>query len=80
MYDASPISHVQDRFAPALLMLGAKDRRVPPSQGVRWAEYLRSRNHSIKVLMFPKDGHPLDSFEAQKRGFEACTDFFILFK
>ncbi|KAJ2985623.1 hypothetical protein HDV02_003360, partial [Globomyces sp. JEL0801] len=48
MYGASPASQIKDKVSPALLMLGKGDRRVPPSQGLRWAEYLKGAGHDIQ--------------------------------
>ena len=63
---------------PAFLMLGQGDRRVPPSQGLRWAEHLKGIGHKVDILMFPGVGHALDSFEAERYGFEAAAAFLAL--
>jgi acylaminoacyl-peptidase len=76
MFSASPIAYIKDKVAPALLLLGMKDRRVPPSQGLRWAEYLRSRKQQIQVMTFPEDAHPLDGFDAERVSFVASAVFF----
>lgn len=77
LYGMSPISRIKERVSPALLMLGEDDRRVPPSQGKRWAEKLIGNGHSVTTLMFPDTGHALDSVDAERYGFEACSAFFI---
>jgi acylaminoacyl-peptidase len=77
MLKVSPIYFIKEKVSPALLMLGEKDRRVPPSQGFRWAEYLASKNHTVQVMTFPKDGHALDSFDAERVGFKASVNFMI---
>ena len=41
MYNCSPIRHVQNVTAPVLMLLGAKDRRVPVSQGLEYFHTLR---------------------------------------
>lgn len=41
MYNCSPIRHVQNVSAPVLMLLGAKDRRVPVSQGLEFYHNLR---------------------------------------
>ena len=48
MYDASPISNADKIKAPILLLLGRDDHRVPPSQGLRWGQYLKGLGKSIR--------------------------------
>ena len=76
MYAISPVGQIKARISPALLMLGANDRRVPPSQGKRWAEYLQGQGHAIQTLLFPGTGHALDSFDAERYAFESAVAFF----
>jgi acylaminoacyl-peptidase len=73
----SPVYYVKDKVSPALLMIGECDRRVPPSQGYRWAEYLKAKKQTIRVLSFPQDGHALDSVDAERVSFEASAIFFM---
>ena len=68
MYDCSPVSHIKQQVSPALLMLGEGDRRVPCSQGLRWAEFLKGAGHDVDILMFPKVGHALDTFDSERYG------------
>ncbi|KAJ3312025.1 hypothetical protein HDV04_003412 [Boothiomyces sp. JEL0838] len=77
MYEASPVSHLKDKVSPVLLMLGDGDRRVPPSQGLRFVETLKGKGFDAHTLMFPKVGHALDTFDAQRYGFEASVAFFL---
>jgi acylaminoacyl-peptidase len=46
--------------APTLLALGAKDQRVPCSQGVEWHHALKARGVATRLLMYPDDSHPID--------------------
>ncbi|KAJ3270617.1 hypothetical protein HDV01_007551 [Terramyces sp. JEL0728] len=77
MFDASPVAHIRDKVSPILMMLGEGDRRVPPSQGLRFVETLKGKGFDAHTLMFPKVGHALDTFEAQRYGFEASVAFFL---
>lgn len=47
MWNVSPIAHVGKVTCPTLLGLGAKDRRVPSSQGKEW--YKALRNQGVKA-------------------------------
>jgi acylaminoacyl-peptidase len=41
-------------------MLGAKDRRVPPPDGLQYAAVLRKAGVDVRVIVFGEDGHALD--------------------
>ena len=60
MHRASPSAHVAQVKAPVLMLIGGKDRRVPPSQGLAYANELRRRDVSVKTNFYPEDGHALD--------------------
>lgn len=79
MYLASPVARLSPKSptSPVLLHLGAGDRRVPHSQGLRWAETLRSNGCNIDVVMFPGTGHALDSLDGERYGFESSCSFMI---
>ncbi len=42
------------------LMLGSKDRRVPPPDGLQYAAALRAAGAPVRILVFPEDSHALD--------------------
>ena len=44
MRKRSPVRYIDQVRAPTLLCLGAKDRRVPYSQGIEYYHLLRSRS------------------------------------
>ncbi|RHY86632.1 hypothetical protein DYB37_009611 [Aphanomyces astaci] len=50
--------------APVLLGLGAKDRRVPPTQGLQFFHSLQHHGRTVRVQWYPDDCHPLDSVKA----------------
>ncbi|MCD9644894.1 hypothetical protein HAX54_033418 [Datura stramonium] len=60
LYDKSPISHVSKVKAPTLMLLGAKDLRVPVTDGLQYARALKEKGVEVKVMMFPDDIHELD--------------------
>ncbi|CAM9493498.1 unnamed protein product, partial [Hapterophycus canaliculatus] len=60
MWKASPVAHIDRVVAPTLVALGAKDRRVPQSQGLEWFHSLKSRGVETKLLVYPEDVHAID--------------------
>ena len=46
---------------PVLLQIGAKDLRVPPSQGLRYYQFLKSRGVTTELFLYPEDCHSLAS-------------------
>ena len=61
MFEKSPIRYIDQVKCPVLMLIGAKDLRVPPSQGVRYVKYLNSRGVTCSLKMYPEDCHPLGS-------------------
>ena len=60
MWKASPVAHIDGVVAPTLVALGAKDRRVPQSQGLEWFHVLKSKGVETKLLIYPEDVHAID--------------------
>lgn len=60
MWEMSPVKHVKGVKAPTLVALGAKDRRVPQSQGLEWYRALRSQGVEARLLIYPDDVHAID--------------------
>ena len=59
LYNASPIAHVSTIEAPIYLMIGAKDKRVPPSQGQSLYNELNCMgNKNVRMNVYD-DCHPL---------------------
>lgn len=57
MHVASPIAHVDKVVAPTLIILGLKDKRVPPLQSFEYYRELKARGIPTKVLTYPNDNH-----------------------
>ena len=58
----SPVAHVgavAERKRPVLMLIGAADRRVPPTNGLRYAAALRAAGGTCHVRVFPEDAHGL---------------------
>ena len=75
MYEKSPASVASFVKSPVLIMLGQGDRRVPPSEGLRWGQYLASRGVDCTIMSYESVGHTLDSISAEKNGLESYTRF-----
>ena len=56
----SPVAHVKNVKTPTLLMLGLKDRRVPPSGGLEYYQALKALGVETRLLCYPEDVHALD--------------------
>lgn len=69
MLHKSPISHAAQIKAPVLLMLGGRDRRVSPHQGLELYKVLKSRGSPVRLLWFPEDGHSLSRVDTQEECF-----------
>ncbi|XP_070695412.1 acylamino-acid-releasing enzyme [Pempheris klunzingeri] len=65
MLEKSPITHAAQIRAPVLLMLGGRDRRVSPHQGLELYKVLKSRDLPVRLLWFPEDGHSLSRVDTQ---------------
>ncbi|KAG6879317.1 hypothetical protein C0992_003644 [Termitomyces sp. T32_za158] len=79
VYRASPIAHVDNVRASVLLLIGAADLRVAPTQGIEYYHALRQRAQEgtrIEMLVFDGESHPLEGVEASRIGWQAARDFF----
>ncbi|XP_072328260.1 acylamino-acid-releasing enzyme-like isoform X2 [Scyliorhinus torazame] len=55
----SPITSVSQVKTSVLIMLGEKDKRVPPTQGLELYRALRARHVPVRLLWYPDDYHSL---------------------
>ena len=79
LFRASPISRVADVCAPTLVLIGAKDLRVPPSQGIIWHNTLRARGITTSVRWYPGECHPLMGVECEADTFISVLLWFKQF-
>ena len=63
-YESSPISRVDRVKCPTLMILGKKDLRVPPNQGIEWIRALERNKIETLTIEYPEDDHSL-----RNRGF-----------
>uniref|UniRef100_A0ACD5W0I6 Uncharacterized protein n=1 Tax=Avena sativa TaxID=4498 RepID=A0ACD5W0I6_AVESA len=68
-YQKSPISHISKVKTPTLFLLGAKDLRVPVSNGLQYARTLKERRVETKTIVFPEDMHGLDKPQSDYESF-----------
>ncbi|XP_067096373.1 S9 family peptidase [Osmerus mordax] len=59
MLEKSPIRHAAQISTPVLLLLGGRDRRVSPHQGLELYRHLKSRGSPVRLLWFAEEGHSL---------------------
>ncbi|KAM3411540.1 hypothetical protein ACQJBY_003295 [Aegilops geniculata] len=76
-YQKSPISHISKVKTPTLFLLGAKDLRVPVSNGLQYARALKERGVDTKIIVFPEDIHGLDKPQSD---FESFLNIGVWFK
>jgi acylaminoacyl-peptidase len=79
MRAVSPIAHIAAVRTPVLMLLGAKDRRVPPSNGMSYAHALRERGVPVRVLLFPDDEHGLAKPRTEMESFMNVLDWLRLY-
>lgn len=73
----SPSTYVSSVRTPTLIILGEKDARVPPSQGMAWYYWLKSLpGVAVEMLVFSDADHSLDTPIAEKNGMVSILDFF----
>ncbi|MFT7800904.1 acylamino-acid-releasing enzyme-like [Arapaima gigas] len=77
MLHSSPIMHASQIRSPVLLMLGGKDKRVSPHQGLELYRILKSRGSPVRLLWFPEDGHSLSRVDTQADCFLNTTLWFL---
>ena len=76
MHKVSPIYHIEKVRTPTLLLLGGKDKRVPPSQGLEYYHLLRARGVKTKLLFFPEDTHAIDKPLSEAEQWIAIANWF----
>jgi acylaminoacyl-peptidase len=74
----SPIAHVKKVTAGVLLLVGASDKRVAPTQGINYYHALKAAGRAeTEMLLFPGQGHGLEGVEETRVRYEATRDWFV---
>ncbi|XP_031097602.1 acylamino-acid-releasing enzyme-like [Ipomoea triloba] len=76
-YSKSPIAHISKVKTPTLMLLGAKDLRVPVCTGLQYARALKEKGVEVKVISFPEDVHGI---ERPQSDFESFLNIGVWFK
>lgn len=77
MLKCSPIVNIDKIKTPLMLMLGGKDLRVPPSQGLQMKNALEGRGKTVRTLWYPDCSHPLSDVPAEADAFVNIVQWFI---
>lgn len=77
MRACSPAAHASTAASvPHLFLLGNKDVRVPPSQGILHAKLLKEKGaKNVETIMFPADSHPLARTRTSMQTLVLVCDF-----
>ncbi|KAL8265639.1 hypothetical protein R6Q59_002983 [Mikania micrantha] len=76
-HEKSPIAHISKVKTPTLFLLGAKDLRVPVTNGLQFARALKENGVTVKVIVFPEDIHPINRPQSD---FESLVNIGVWFK
>ncbi|KAL5542092.1 hypothetical protein UlMin_009802 [Ulmus minor] len=77
LHSKSPISHLSKVKTPTLFLLGAKDLRVPVSNGLQYFRALQEKGVDVKLIVFPNDVHGI---ERPQSDFESFLNIGVWFK
>ena len=83
MYRRSPISVIDKVDAPALMLLGAADQRVPHKQGRSWVTALQHVRRAtpgapeVSALEFPNEGHGITSVEGNAHAVQSAIAWLV---
>ena len=79
LHRRSPIAVVDHVHVPALMILGAADQRVPPSQGRQWVAALQQLGKcpEVRAVSFPGEGHAIASSGANAHAQQTAVAWLI---
>jgi dipeptidyl aminopeptidase/acylaminoacyl peptidase len=72
----SPLNHLDGFKAPLIVLQGADDPVVPPSQSAKIVEALRARGVPVAYLLFPGEGHGFRKPENTIRSLQSELSFY----
>jgi dipeptidyl aminopeptidase/acylaminoacyl peptidase len=56
-WERSPLKHIDRAKTPTLIIHGAADPRVPPTQSVELYTALKWKGVPVELVMYPREGH-----------------------
>ena len=84
LHKRSPLSVIDKVSAPALMLLGAADQRVPHKQGRSWVSALQSLRQKdgdgaaeVMALEFAGDGHAIPSIEGNAHAVQTAVAWLV---
>ena len=83
LHRRSPISVIDRVSAPALMLLGAADMRVPHTQGREWVSALQHTRQlvpgapEVTALEFPGEGHAIASVEGNAHAIQSAVAWLV---
>ena len=83
LHKRSPLSVIDKVSAPALMLLGAADQRVPHKQGRSWVSALQSLRQKqddakeVMALEFPGEGHAIGSIEGNAHAVQTAVAWLV---
>lgn len=74
--ESSPLVHVTEDDAPALIVMGEKDELVPPKHGQWMADALAGQNVRHQLIIVPNADHGLEGDENRQTVTQAAINWF----
>jgi len=72
----SPLRHVKNVKSPVLILHGASDARVPPTQAVEFYQALRDLGKDVTFVRYPREGHGIREPRHQLDRLRRYLEFF----
>ncbi|MCD6194507.1 MAG: S9 family peptidase [Candidatus Aminicenantes bacterium] len=72
----SPLHYVKQVKSPILILHGAEDRRVPPTQAMEFYQALKDLGKEVTFVRYPREGHGLREPRHQLDRLRRYLDFF----
>ena len=73
--ERSPINHIDQLCCPMLILHGADDKVVPPSQARQMAEAVAANGLACQLIIFDGEGHGFRKAENIQRTYTAALEF-----